>query len=121
MQHNFSPAPKSIVSISQLKASSGIIACLNLMVPISFIVSKCEIQIGRSSSGMASSQSNRRTTNSCKSSFIVAVIGVILPVGSQISATFDTQCLLVITSGITFIFDIFLSTNLLSKIQFAYI
>ena len=42
-----------------------------------------------------SSQLRLLFTSVCKSNFIVTVIGVILPVRSNISNTFETQCLLV--------------------------
>ena len=51
-------SPQSIVSISRETASIGIIALLKYRFDSSFINSKFEIQIGRNSLGIISSQSN---------------------------------------------------------------
>ena len=64
-------------------------------------MSKFESQIGLSSSGMVSSQSNFLITSSCESIFIDAVIGVIFPVRSNILANFEAHCRLVGFEGIS--------------------
>ena len=64
------------------------------------IISKWLFHTGLNSSGITSSQLRPLSTKSCRSIFIAAVIGVIFSVKSNISATLETQCLLVNFSGI---------------------
>ena len=63
------------------------------------MILKLDSEIGCKSSGMVSSQSSLQWTNSCKSIFMEAVIGETLPVRSNISDTFEAQCLWVNFDG----------------------
>ena len=69
------------------------------MFEISWIISKWSSQIGRSSSGILSSQSSCRMESSWRSSLRFATMGMILPVWSKTSPTLEAQCRLVSRSG----------------------
>ena len=83
--------------------SSGTKAPLNLTLPIYCIISMWLFHISFKSSDILSSQDRPLLTKVCRFNIIVAVIGVIFPVKSNTSATFDTHCLLVRWNGMVFL------------------
>lgn len=91
----------SIVFMLRFTASSGTTANLNLVLPISYIISKWLFHI--SSHQVFCNPKIDPFQRTCGPNLIVAVIWVVLPGKSNTSATFGTHCLLVRLNRMVFL------------------